>query len=70
VRVQAKCVERELRHIGLADDDRPCLTKAPDNNSIGLSWSRGAPKNRTGRSGFPSNVEKILDGDDLAIERA
>jgi hypothetical protein len=52
------------------DDDRPCLTKAADNDSIGLGWSSGAPKNRTGRGGFPSNVEKILDGDDLAIERA
>jgi hypothetical protein len=67
--VSAQHIERELRHVRFAKDNRSCLPKAADNHRI--SHCRGGVAQNGGPGGgrFTSDIKEVLDGCDLSVER-
>ncbi len=68
--IEADRGEGEFGHMGLADDHGAGGAQSPDHDGVLLRHGCRALDDRAGERRFSGNVEKILDRNDLAVERS
>ncbi len=69
MRIEPDAGERELRHVGLGDDDGARGAQSPHDRRIARHRGRGGEHGRSGPRRLARDVEEILDADDRTVER-
>ena len=70
MRIDADARERELGHVGLADDDRARSTQALHDHGIALGRRCRLPHLGARRRGLSRHIKQVLDGHDAPIQRS